>query len=117
MRVRALDADGDMQFGRSQGYFLIDSPAAVAQCIATRLGLLRSEWFLNVEDGADWNAEVLGSNTAATRDIEIRRIILGTPGVTEISAYGAQFDPFAREYSVQASVATQYGETTITATV
>lgn len=117
MRVRALDASGDYTFGRGAANFLIDTPAAVAQLVRTRLGLLRGEWFLDVTEGFDLAGKVQGYQAAAARDIEIRRVILETPGVTSITSYSSAVDPVTRKMTMQATVATAYGETTIEAAI
>ena len=117
MRVRALDADGDMTFGRGTGNFLADSPAAVAQCVKTRLGLIQGEWYLDTTAGTPWSPQNLGAGTAATRDIAIKQVVLGTQGMVSIDAYSSILDPITRAFTVTKSVTTQYGATTITTTV
>jgi hypothetical protein len=117
MRVRALDASGDMTFGRGSGNFLVDSPAAVGQCVATRLLLKQGEWWLDTTAGMPWDAKVLGYRTSATRDGAIKQIILSTPGVTAIQSYSSNFDPDTREFTVVTTITTQYGTTTVRTTV
>jgi hypothetical protein len=117
LRVRALDANGDMTFGRGSGNFLIDSPAAVGQCAQTRLLLKQGEWWLDTTAGLPWDTKVLGYRTSSTRDNAIKTIILGTPGVTAIQSYSSAFDANTREFTVATTIATQYGVTTVTTTV
>ena len=117
MRVRALDTDGDMTFGRGSGNFLVDTPAAVAQCIITRLALRQGEWWLDPTAGVAWDTQILGAGTATLRDLAIKEAVLGTPGVVSIDAYSSVVDPTTRAMSVQMTVTTQYGATTITTTV
>lgn len=111
MRYRALSADGDYTFGNSQANFLVDSPEAVAQAVLTRLRLSRGEWFLDITEGMPWGTDVLGVDTATTRDAAVRDIILGTEGVTELVTYASQVE--GRSFSVQATINTRYGETTV----
>lgn len=106
MRVRALDANGDMQFGLSQSNFLINSPEAVAQCINTRLGLIKGEWFLDSSEGTDWAGKILGRHGKASYDGEIRRVIAGTQGVAQITAYASNLTD--RKLTISASVLTLY---------
>lgn len=113
MRYRRLDEDGDMTFGAGAADFLVDSREAVAQAIRTRLDLWAGEWFLDVEEGTPWGAEVLGVGTGPTRDAAIRDRILGTPGVTAITSYSSAVS--GRSFTVSATVATLYGETTVEA--
>lgn len=116
MRVRALDADGDMTFGRGAGNFLVDSPAAVAQCAKTRIGLKQGEWWLDATAGLAWD-QILGTGTAALRDLAIKEVVLGTPGMQSIDTYSSNVNPITRAFPVFMNVTTQYGETTITTTV
>jgi hypothetical protein len=116
MRYRRLDENGDALFGRSQLDFLVDTPETVTQAVRTRLGLLRGQWFLDTEEGLN-TSQILGYGTQSTYDWAIRERILGTQGVTEITAYDSQFDPDSRALTVQATISTQYGTTTVEATL
>jgi hypothetical protein len=115
MRYRALDADGDYQFGPGTPW-LVNSPPTVAQAIRTRLGLLRKTWFLDDRVGFDTEL-VLGNNTQTTRDQEVQRIINETPGVREITVYSSNVDPSTRAFTVEAVVDTIYGSITISETL
>lgn len=110
MRYRAHSPDGDYVFV-GQSPFLIDTPAAVAQAIKTRLRLAAGEWFLDDREGFDLS-QVLGNNTQATRDLEVKRVILGTDGVTALVSYFSQVDS-QRRFTVEARVDTAYGPVTI----
>lgn len=117
MRYRKLDADGDYVFGGQQADFYRNSPDGVAQAVQTRLALLRGEWFLDKTEGMPWNTEVLGKYTAATYDSAIRQRILGTPGVTELTAYSSSVNAETRALTVTATISTIYGSTTVQATL
>lgn len=113
MRYRAQAADGDFVFlGTSP--FLVNSTEAVVQAIRTRLSLYAGEWFLDDRVGFDLN-KVLGNNTELTRDDEIKRVISGTKGVTQLTAYSSQVDE-RRRFTVNATVDTLYGRASITET-
>ncbi len=109
MRYRALDSNGDYQFGPGSS-FLINTPQAVAQAILTRLRLIKGTWFLDTRVGFD-TQQILGYNTQSTRDLEIQRVITGTPGVNSITSYSSSVD--GRSMTVTATVDTIYGTTTI----
>lgn len=111
MRYRALDANGDYSFGKSQGNFLINSPEAVGQAVQTRLRLLKGEWFLDVTEGMPWSTEVVGVRTRATRDQAVKTRVLGTQGVTGIASYASQVT--GRGFSVQMTIDTLYGQVTV----
>lgn len=110
MRYRALDADGDMTFGAGQANFLINSPAAVAQAIRTRLLLLVTEWFLDQEEGTPYQTQILGVRTQETRDAAIQDRILGTDGVSSIDSYQSIVDPIVRSYTVSGTVTTIFSD-------
>lgn len=117
MRYRKQDANGDYVFGGSANDFLVNSPDAVAQAVLTRLRLLQGEWFLDTTVGVPWSAQVLGKNTQGTADASIRSCILGTTGVTEITAYSSSLDSSTRKLSVTVTIDTLYGATTIQTTL
>lgn len=105
MRYRQLDANGDYLFGVA-AKFLVNTPQAVAQAIATRLKLLKGDWFLDNRIGLD-KSLILGYGTQATRDHEIQQHILDTPGVLNIDSYSSSVD--SRNFTVVATVNTAYG--------
>lgn len=107
MRYRQLIA-GDDTFGQGSRNFLVNSPAAVAQAIATRLKLEVGEWYLDVTAGTPYQTKVLGYGSGASRDVAIRDRILATEGVVEITSYSSVVDT-ARKFSVRADVLTIYG--------
>ena len=109
MRYRKLSDTGDYTFGQGQANFLIDSPDAVAQAIQTRLLLMTGEWFLDTTDGTPYATQILGMNTAATRDLAVKRRVLQTPGVKQITSYSSQV--VDRKFSVSVTVDTIYGQT------
>jgi len=117
MRYRKLDADGDFVFGGSAADFLVNTPEAVAQAVLTRLRLHRGEWFLDTTVGMPWESAVIGRNTQGTADAAIRTCILGTTGVTEITAYASSLDSTTRKLTVTVTITTLYGTTTIETTL
>jgi hypothetical protein len=117
MRYRQLSPSGDSTFASGFTNFLFNSPAAVAQATQTRLLLFTEEWFLDLSVGTPYTPDVLGTNTAATRDEVIKAQILGTEGVTGIEAYDSVFDPNNRSFTVQATVGTQYSQTPVVVNV
>lgn len=117
MRYRALDANGDYQVGRT-AVFLVNSPEAVAQAIRTRLKLWTGEWFLDQTEGTPWKTEILGHRFAGSNpDAAIKKRILQTPGVQEITDYSSTFNGQTRSLSVTATVSTIYGQATISETL
>jgi hypothetical protein len=117
MRYRRLDPDGDYVFGGQQADFHRDTPEGVAQAVATRLRLMRGEWFLDQREGMPWQTEVLGKLRRGLHDSAIRQRILATPGVTSLSDYSSVLDTDTRALSVSVRVTTVYGNTTVQATL
>jgi hypothetical protein len=111
MIYRKLDTFGDYTFGRGASNFLVDSPAAVAQAISTRLKLIQGEWFLDIQAGVPYNTQVLGFGTIPYYDFAIKDAILNTPGVSSIINYSSYIDN--RNVTITATVDTIYGQTTI----
>jgi hypothetical protein len=116
MRVRALSSTLDYTFGQGTANFLIDTPGAVGQEVVTRLALIQGEWYLDLTAGTPWNTEILGYNTASTRDLAIKSIILGTQGVQALLSYTSNVDPSTRAYTITADILTVYGTTSIQST-
>lgn len=114
MKYRPLDNLGDYTVGKP---FLADSPNTVAQAILTRLRLWRREWFVDRRDGTPYSAEVLGKRQLRAPEAAIKKRILGTPGVTAITAFSSQYDGDTRRLTIEATVDTLYGRTTISETL
>ena len=112
MRYRALSLSGDYTFGAGLANFLINTPAAVAQSVKTRLLLWQGQWFLDTTIGTPWLTDVLGKNTQSLYDRAIRTVILETIGVTSIENYSSTFDSTARTLTVTMTLNTIYGQTT-----
>lgn len=117
MRYRSLSPDGDYVFGQGTSEFLINTPAAVAQAVKTRLGLAQGEWFLDLNEGTPYSTEILGENTQAVYDQAIKDRILGTDGVTSIEDYESLLNTETRALTVSCKINTIYGQTPIRTTL
>jgi hypothetical protein len=98
-----------MTIGHGDADYLKDSPECVAQAVVTRLRLLREEWFLDLTEGTPYVPAVLGKHTKDSYDFAIRRRILETEGVTEITEYESIFDGETRGLTVNVRISTIYG--------
>lgn len=110
MRYRKLSPSGDYQFGYGAS-FLVNTPETVAQAVRTRMALYAEEWFLDKREGLD-RSLILGYGTQGTRDQEMQRRILETPGVLKLVSYGSQVSS-DRGFTVAATIDTIYGTTTL----
>jgi len=120
MRLRKQDANGDMVFGHGVADIWHDQPEGVGQNILTRLELFRGEWFLDVTEGTPWGGfpltpqvvaqgQILGENTAFSRDMALRERVINTAGVLAITDYASEGDPNTRSFSAQMTVETIFG--------
>ena len=110
MRVRALSPTGDYTWGQGGNNYLVDSPAAVGQLVATTLRLWQGEWFLDVLYGTPWLQQILGQSGAkSVVDIIIQSVILGTQPagcVTQIVSYSSALS--GRVLTINATIDTQF---------
>lgn len=111
MRVRKLDADGDMQFGHGSLDIYKDSAEGVAQCVMTRLALWQETWFLDVDEGTPWLQDAIGKRMLVESVVKDR--ILGTDGVESIEDFEAILDPDTRRITITATINTIYGSTSV----
>lgn len=111
MRVRKVDATGDMIFGGNQAAFHRDVPEAVAQVVESRLQLWEGQWYLDLDEGTPYETQVLGKRTEAMRDPALRARILDTPGVTEIARYDSVLNRETRGFTVAATISTAFSRT------
>lgn len=108
MRVRTMDSDNDMTFGRGGQNFLVNNPAAVAQCVGTRMRLWQGEWFLDTAEGTPWLQQVVGRNTGGFYDQVLMARMLGSPGVLSIVSYQSQLDRTTRALTFSSRLETLF---------
>lgn len=112
MKVRKLTASGDYRLGHGDRDFHVDTPEGVAQNVMTRLALWQGQWFIDTAEGTPWLQRILGKHDAV--DTVIKTRILETPGVIAISSYESILNPDTRVMTVNATLETEYGQTSIT---
>ena len=108
---------GDWNLTGTDADYLVNTPEAVAQAVATRLGLWQGDWWLNQAAGMPWLTQVLGYGTQLLYDQAIQEQILGTPGVRGITSYSSTFNPTTRQLKVTVSLSTDYGPTSSATTL
>lgn len=111
MLVRRLSDDHDMTFGRGMAN-MTRNAEATAQSVKTRLLLLFSEWFLDTDAGVPYlqEAMVKPANLPLV-ETKLKETILGTDGVSELREFRMTLNTETRRLTVQATVATIYGDT------
>lgn len=113
MIYRKLDSTGDYVFGAGLGNFYKNQVEAVAQAVKTRLGLVRGEWFLNINAGTPYSTQILGAGMISKYDQAIKQVIAQTTGVLAIVAYASNVDRATRKATITCTINTRYGVTTI----
>ncbi len=91
----ASDESRDLVFTEGR-LTIVTGSAARAQRIRIALKHFRGEWFLDQNQGTDYFGKVLGKATDRARRAELRRRILGVPGVAEIQSIELAVDPKTR---------------------
>jgi hypothetical protein len=89
---------------------------AVAQLVQTNLKLAWGEWFLNATTGVSWydlgdgNQAIFGGHAdQAFAEAELKRVILSTNGVSQLTAFKLTLDHETRRATVSATIVTVYG--------
>lgn len=111
MKTRALDINGDWQFGRGlQSY--VTEKNALKQNISTRLKSWKNDCFFAMDDGVDWQ-NFLDIGMKQYLDIDIKRVVLQTEGVLRISSYTSTLDTENRAATIRVTIGTVFGMITI----
>jgi|LULL01.1.fsa_nt_gb hypothetical protein len=108
MRIRKVDASGDMVMGGDQASIWRDVPEVVGVLVEARLNLWEGQWWLDATQGTPYEQQVLGKRTEGLRDPALQARILDTPGVVEIEAYNSVLDRQTRGLTVSATIQTVY---------
>ncbi|WP_443873578.1 hypothetical protein [Megasphaera sp.] len=108
MIYRRLDANGDYTFG-ANGNCYLSGVEAVSQAIATRLKLLKYEWWEDLDDGLPLWQQIIAQRDKEAAEREIQDRISQTPHVINILAWNADWDNENRSLSIYAAVNTEYG--------
>ena len=111
MKTRALDINGDWQFGRGvQSY--VTEKNALMQNVSTRLKQWKNNCFFAMTEGVDYQ-NYLDIGTKNLLDLDIKRVILQTYGVLRISQFASTLENDSRELTVSATIETIFGSATL----
>lgn len=102
MIFRSLDSDGDWQFGRGKNDYLAGD-AAIGLNVRTRIMSWVNDCFFDLTAGIDWNNRIGKTNQKALLELDLRRIILTSEGVTGIIDVSTQLSgrSFSASYDIQ----------------
>lgn len=91
---------------------LVRNSEAIGQHARQRLMTFSGEWFLDIFAGVPWLREILGkSYDPVLAEAVIKKEILDTDGVTEITTFSTRFERETRNLSAfDIEVITEYGE-------
>lgn len=106
MRVRALDGDGDWQFGKGRNDYK-QGLKTVVQNIKTRLMSFLGDCFFATGDGIDW-FNLLGSKETLGLELSVAATILNTSEVTGLLQLSVSLDSERRVF-INYQAATIYG--------
>jgi hypothetical protein len=97
---------------------IIEDQDVVEQSIKIALLTNLGEWTYDTEAGTGWITQIMGKNsTEGVVEAEIRRVVLGVDGVTEVTDVEIDLDAVTRSLTVTARVATIFGDTEASLTV
>lgn len=100
MKVRQLDDDHDWMFGRGYADYL-NSSQAITQCIKTKLQALKSDWFMNRNDGIAWFDYLTKNPNTKQLEIDVRTEIYKVEGVVSIDEFDILLDSETRQFLIQ----------------
>lgn len=94
----ALNFQGDLIISSGKIGLVYDSEYR-RQRVAIALKHSMGEWFRDQGAGTDYDGAIRGKSTELSRRAEVRRRVLGVPGIAEITAMDTSMDASARRWS------------------
>lgn len=108
MIFRNLDVNHDFTFGSGKANYRTGN-AAIGLNIQTRILSWLKDCFFDTEAGIDWANRLGGKSQQALLQMDLRRIILQSYGVTGIVSFNAALS--GREFTVNYTVNTIFSQT------
>jgi hypothetical protein len=104
---RSLDASGDWVFGGGKSSYCSGN-TAIQNDIKTALQIFMGECFWDTSFGVDWWNLLGGKNPSAQASIilQVRTVILGVSGVTQINSVSVSQNSTSRSLSIQYNINT-----------
>lgn len=91
MIIRNLDSNGDFTFGSGKGNYLTNNPA-IGLNINTRLLSWLNDCFFDAGAGIDWFNRLGNKNQRSLLELDLKRIILQSYGVTALVTFSTQLN-------------------------
>lgn len=109
MIFRNLDANGDWEYGQGLSNY-IAANAAIGLNIRTRILSWLGDCFFDTAAGIDWLNRLGSKNQQALLELDLRRIILQSYGVTGIVSFSTVLEDriFRANYSVNTIFSAAY---------
>ena len=116
-KFRSLDATGDWVFGGGKSSYSTGN-TAIQFDIKTALQIFMGECFWDTSFGVDWWNLLGGKNPSAQASIilQVRTVILGVSGVTQINSVSVSQNSTSRTLSLNYSINTIFSQN-VTGTV
>lgn len=115
MIIRALTPQGDWTFGNGTSNYLTDIPA-IGENIKTRILSWLGNCFFDTGAGIDWLNRLSLLNQKELLEVDLRRIIFQSYGVTGIESFSLTSSPITRKFIATYTVSTIFSQN-FTATV
>jgi hypothetical protein len=107
MIFRNLDSSGDWLFGKGLQDF-VNQNTAISLNIKTRLYSWFGDCFFAQTAGVDWTNRLGSKNQRGLLEVDLRRIILQSEGVTGITAFDTEL--IDRNFRASYTINTIYGQ-------
>lgn len=107
MRIRALDVNGDITFGKGQQNYLVGQQA-IGLNIQTRLMSFLNNCFFAMGAGIDWFTLLGGGNTSPQIQLAVTAMIAQSFGVVSVNNVSVNQSPVTRSFSISYQAVTIY---------
>ena len=111
MIFRSLDANGDFNFGRGKNDYL-SANDAIGLNIRTRILSWVNDCFFDMKAGIDWKTRIGNYSQKELLELDLRRIILQSEGVTGILSFNSNLTDraFSASYEITTINSTSYSD-------
>lgn len=112
MIIRNLDSNGDWLFGAGKAYYLSGNPA-IGLNIKTRILSWLGDCFFDTTAGIDWANRLGSKNQRSLLELDLKRIILQSYGVTGIVSFETMLTgrSFSASYTINTIFSKGYTQT------